>query len=159
MRFITKKRAVAAVAAIAIAGGGMAAYAYWTGSGTGSGAASATTPSALTVNQTTSVTGLFPGATAVTLSGTFDNTNAGPVYIHNVTAAVHAFSTQTDSAKPACTQADFAIGGSATVDANVAAGSAVGSWTGLTVRLLNGAGNQDNCKGQAITIDYTANGS
>src|SRR5205823_8540943 len=74
VRFITKKRAVAAAAAIAIAGGGMAAYAYWTGSGTGSGAASATTPSALTVNQTTSVTGLFPGATAVTLSGTFDNT-------------------------------------------------------------------------------------
>ena len=159
MRFITKKRAVAAAAAIAIAGGGMAAYAYWTGSGTGSGAASATTPSALTVNQTTSVTGLYPGATAVTLSGTFDNPNPGGVYVHNVTAAVQAFSSQTDATKPACTQADFAIGGSATVAANVAAGSGVGSWTGLTVRLLNGAGNQDNCKGQAITIDYTANGS
>ena len=159
MKFLTKKRVAAAVAALAIGGSGMAAYAYWTGSGSGSGSASATTPTALTVNQSTSVTNLFPGATAVTLSGTFDNTNAGPVYIHNVTAAVHAFSTQTDSAKPACTQADFAIGGSATVDANVAAGSAVGSWTGLTVRLLNGAGNQDNCKGQAITIDYTANGS
>ena len=52
-----------------------------------------------------------------------------------------------------------AIGGSATVDANVAAGNAQGAWTGLTVRLLNGAGNQDNCKGQSITIDYTANGS
>ena len=137
----------------------MAAYAYWSGSGTGSGAASATTPSALTVNQTTSVTGLFPGATAVTLSGTFDNANSGPVFIHNVTGAVAAFSSQTDTGKPACTQADFAIGGTANVDANVAAGNGVGSWTGLTVRLLNGAGNQDNCKGQAITINYTANGS
>jgi len=156
VRFITKKRAVAAAAAIAIAGGGMAAYAYWTGGGTGSGAASATTPSALTVNQTTSVTGLYPGATAVTLSGTFDNTNAGPVYIHNVTAAVHTFSSQTDNTKPACTQADFAIGGSATVDGNVAAGSGVGSWTGLTVRLLNGAGNQDNCKGVTVPLTYAA---
>ena len=137
----------------------MAAYAYWTGGGTGTGSASATTPVALTVNQSTSVTGLFPGAAATTLSGTFDNTNSGSVYVHNVTAAVHAFSTQTDNTKPACTQADFAIGGSATVDANVPAGNAQGSWTGLTVRLLNGAGNQDNCKGQAITIDYTANGS
>jgi len=159
VRFITKKRAVAAAAAIAIAGGGMAAYAYWTGSGSGSGSASATTPTALVVNQSTSVTGLFPGATAVTLSGTFDNSNSGSVYIHNVTAAVQAFSSQTDNTKPACTQADFAIGGSATVDAQVPAGNGVGAWTGLTVRLLNGSGNQDNCKGQAITIDYTANGS
>ena len=45
------------------------------------------------------------------------------------------------------------------IDANVPAGNGQGAWTGLTVRLLNGAGNQDNCKGQAITIDYTANGS
>src|SRR3954471_1461970 len=130
VRIVTKKRAAAAVAAIALAGGGMAAFAYWTGGGSGSGSASATTPSALTVNQSTSVTGLFPGATAVTLSGTFDNSNSGPVFIHNVTAAVHTFSSQTDNTKPACTQADFAIGGSATVDANVAAGSGVGSWTG-----------------------------
>jgi len=159
VKFLTKKRVAAGVAALAIAGGGMAAYAYWTGTGSGTGSASATTPAALTVNQSTSVTNLFPGATAVTLSGTFDNSNPGPVFIHNVTAAVHAFSSQTDNTKPACTQADFAIGGSATVDANVAAGSGVGSWTGLTVRLLNGAGNQDNCEGQSITIDYTANGS
>jgi len=159
VRFVTKKRAAAAAAAIALAGGGIAAYAYWTGGGSGSGSASATTPSALTVNQSTSVTGLFPGASAVTLSGTFDNPNSGSVYVHNVTAAVHTFSTQTDGTKPACTQADFAIGGSATVDANVPAGNGQGAWTGLTVRLLNGAGNQDNCKSQAITINYTANGS
>src|SRR5437588_6055087 len=77
VRIVTKKRAAAAAAAIALAGGGIAAYAYWTGGGTGSGSAAATTPSALTVNQTTSVTGLYPGATATTLSGTFDNPNSG----------------------------------------------------------------------------------
>jgi hypothetical protein len=159
VRFLTKKRVAAAAAAVFVSGGAMAAYAFWTGGGSGSGSASATTPSAVTVNQSTSVTGLYPGATAVTLSGTFDNPNSGGVFIHNVTAAVHAFSIQTDATKPACTQADFAIGGSATLDANVAAGNGVGAWTGLTVRLLNGAGNQDNCKSQAITIDYTANGS
>ena len=159
MKIVTKKRAIAAVAAIAVAGGGMAAYAYWTGGGTGSGSAQATTPSAVTVNQTTSVTNLYPGATAVTLSGNFNNPNSGTVFIHNVTATVQTFSVQPDTGKPACTQADFAIGGTATVDAEVPAGNGVGAWTGLTVRLLNGAANQDNCKGQAITISYTANGS
>jgi hypothetical protein len=159
VRIFTRKRAAAAVTAIVVAGGAMAAYAYWTGGGSGSGSATATTPSALTVNQSTSVTGLFPGATATTLSGDFDNPNSGSVFVHNVTGAVHAFSTQADGTKPACTQADFAIAGTANVDAQVPAGTGVGSWTGLTVRLLNGSGNQDNCKGVSITIDYTANGS
>jgi hypothetical protein len=159
VKIVTKKRVAAAVAAVVIAGGGMAAYAFWTGGGSGSGSATATTPSALTVNQSTSVTTLYPGAPAVTLSGTFNNPNSGTVYVHNVTGAVHAFSTQTDGTKPACTQADFAIAGAATVDAQVASGNGVGAWSGLTVQLVNGSGNQDNCKGQSITIDYTANGS
>jgi hypothetical protein len=156
MRFITKKRAAAAVAALAITGGGMAAYAYWTAGGSGSGSASTGTPSSLTVNQTTTVSNLFPGAAAVTLSGNFDNPNSGPVTVTTLTAAVHTFSSQTDNTKPACTQADFAIGGTATGLGSVPAGSAQGSWTGLTVRMLNGAGNQDNCKNATITIDYTA---
>jgi len=156
MRIITKKRAAAAAEAVLITGGGMAAYAYWTGAGSGTGSATATTPSALTVNQSTSVTNLYPGAAAVTLSGTFDNPNSGSVYVANVTAAVHTFSSQTDGTKPACTQADFAIGGTATVGAQVASGNGVGSWSGLTVRLLNGAGNQDNCKGVTVPITYAA---
>jgi hypothetical protein len=157
VRFVTKKRVAAAVAAIAIAGGGMAAYAYWTGVGSGSGSATATTPSALTVNQTSSVTNLFPGATPVTLSGTFDNPNSGKVYVHGVTGSVHTFSSQTDATKPACTQADFAIAGTATVNAEVPAGNGVGSWSGLTVQLTdNASANQDNCKGLTVTIDYTA---
>jgi hypothetical protein len=153
---LTKKKAVAALGVAAVLGGSYAAYAYWTGSGSGSGSAQATTPSAVTVNQSTTVSNLYPGAPAVTLSGTFNNPNSGTVYIGSVSASVHAFSSQTDNTKPACTQADFAIGGSATVNAEIAAGNGVGSWSGLTVRLLNGAGNQDNCKNQAITIDYTA---
>src|SRR5207302_7226850 len=91
VRFVTKKRVAAAVAVLTVGGGAMAAYAYWTGGGTGSGSAQATTPSAVTVNQSTTVAGLYPGATAVTLSGNFDNPNSGTVYVHNVTAAVQAF--------------------------------------------------------------------
>ena len=48
-------------------------------------------------------------------------------------SGVHAFSSSlVDNTKSACTEADFAIGGSATVDANVPAGNGQGAWTGLT---------------------------
>jgi hypothetical protein len=141
--------------ALAVAGG---AFAYWTIGGSGTGSASAGTVSGVTVVQTSSVSGLYPGGPAQALSGTFNNPNAGKVYVSSVTAAVHAFSsTAVDATKPACTQADFVIGGSAPVAAEINPGNAQGSWSGLTVALSDAATNQDNCKGAAITIDYTAN--
>jgi hypothetical protein len=100
---------------------------------------------------------MYPGGPAITLSGNFDNPNPHAVKISSVTAAVHTFSSQTDTGKPACTDADFAIGGSSGANTVPTGGNAVGSWTGLTVRMLDGAGNQDNCKSVSITIDYTAN--
>ena len=60
--------------------------------------------------------------------------------------------------KPPCTTGDFLIGG--TWGANVVpAGPSlgVGSWGGLTLQLVNGAGNQDNCKDATAVITYTAN--
>jgi hypothetical protein len=134
-----------------------AAYAYWSQGGTGSGTAVAGTTAAITVNQTSSPSGLYPGGSPVALAGTFTNPNSSPVNISSVTAAVHTFASHTvDATKPDCTQADFAIGG--TSGANVVpSGTGVGSWSGLTVRMLDNGLNQDNCKGVSITIDYTAN--
>lgn len=133
------------------------AFAYWTQGGTGSGTASTGSTTPITVNQTSTVSGLYPGGPAVTLSGNFDNPNAQPVHLSSVTATVHAFTSHAvDGAKPDCTAADFAIGGS-TGPIVVPNGTGVGSWTGLTVRLVDGAGNQDNCKNVTITLDYTAN--
>ena len=100
---------------------------------------------------------MYPGGPTAALAGTFTNPNPGSVNISSVTAAVHTFASHlVDAAKPDCTQADFAIGG--TSGANVVpSGTAVGSWSGLTVRLLDNGLNQDNCKNVSITIDYTAN--
>jgi hypothetical protein len=151
-----RKKLVSVLVVIGIVGAASAAFAYWTGGGIGSGSAAAASTTPVTVNQTGSITGLYPGATPVALSGTFTNPNAGPVYVANVTAAVAAFSSQTDATKPACTAADFAIAGTATVNAQIDDGS---PWSGLTVALTNRAGNQDNCKSASITINYTANAS
>ena len=142
------------VVALALAVVGVA-FAYWTQGGTGSGGATAGTTTAITVNQTGTPTGLYPGGPAQPLAGTFDNPSAHAVHISGVTAVVHPLTVQTDATKPACTAADFAVGGSSGASV-VPAGNGAGSWSGLTIRMLDGAGNQDNCKGVSITLDYTA---
>lgn len=134
------------------------AYAYWTQGGSGTGSATAGTTSNITVNQTGApVTGLYPGGPAVTLSGNFDNPNSGSVRISSITAVVSSISgAGSDGSKPACTTSDFTIGGSVGVT-TVPSGTGVGSWTGLTVQMVNGAANQDNCKGATANLTYTAN--
>jgi hypothetical protein len=37
----------------------------------------------------------------------------------------------------------------------VPAGTAQGSWTGATIQLVNGAANQDNCKGVTVPLTFT----
>lgn len=151
-----KKKIVAGMAAGAVVIGAGGAFAFWTQGGTGNGAATAGTSVAITVVQTATITGLYPGGTASALSGTFNNPNAFPVNITSVTAAVQAFSTTAvDATKPPCTQADFTIAGTSG-PYTVPAGT-TGTWSGLNVALRNTALNQDNCKGQTITINYTAN--
>jgi hypothetical protein len=136
---------------------GVGAYAFWTQGGTGSGTATADTTSAITVNQTSSVSGLYPGGPAATLSGNFNNTNASAVQISSITAVVSSITNgSSDASKPACTPADFSIGGSVGT-ITVPSGTGVGSWSGLTIQLLNTAANQDNCKGATANITYTAN--
>ena len=101
---------------------------------------------------------MYPGNPAITLSGNFDNPNPHAVHISSVTAVVHPFASHlVDALKPDCTQADFAIGGSTGAIVVPTGGNGVGAWTGLTVNMVDGAGNQDNCKNVSITIDYTAN--
>jgi len=143
---------VAVVAFVATAG---VAFAYWTATGSGSGSADTGTSSGVTVKQTASPTGLYPGGT-VALSGNFDNANSGKVYVTAVTATVTPFSVRPDGTKPACTQADFSISGSAPVAAEIAVGSGVGSWSGLSLNMTDAGTNQDNCKNITVPITYSA---
>ncbi|HEY2703548.1 MAG TPA: hypothetical protein VGL20_07655 [Candidatus Dormibacteraeota bacterium] len=156
MRIFTRKKAMAVAAVLAV-GGGTAAYAYWTTGGSGSGSAATGTTSNVVVNQTgTAITGMYPGATAA-LSGDFTNTtNTGSVYITAVTASVHTFSFRSDTNKPACTQADFTITGTSNTPGEIAHGSSVGAWSGLTLTFTDAGTNQDNCKNITVPIDYTA---
>jgi len=133
------------------------AFAYWTIGGSGSGNGTTTAPSSVTVVQTSTVAGLYPGDT-VALSGDFNNPNAGKVYITSVTAVVATFtSSAVNSSLPPCTQADFSITGTSTVPGEIIAGTAVGTWSGLSITLTDAGTNQDNCENlTTVPITYTA---
>jgi hypothetical protein len=134
---------------------GGVALAFWTAGGTGSGSVATSAGTSVVVHQTSTATGLYPGD-SIALSGNFDNPNSGSVTVTAVTATIATFSSQTDSTKPACTQADFSITGTSNNPGSIPSGTAVGSWNGLALNMVNSAANQDNCKGLtgAISINY-----
>ncbi len=150
---------LAVVAAMATVG----AYAYWTAAGSGAGSATTGTITAgITVNQTSSVSGLYPGGLAQALSGNFSNANTSNAYVTSVTASLSSVtmssSAVVDAGHPACTVADFQLNNPTTsVGQDITPGAANGSWSGPSVQLLNTASNQDNCKNATLNISYSSN--
>src|ERR1039458_4441914 len=132
MRLTKKSKTIIAGAAIVGLSSAGVAYPSWPPSGTGSATATTGTVVGITVNETTNATNLYPGGPAQPLAGTFTNTNAGAVYVASVTAALGTLPT-------GCLPADFTIAGTALVGANVASGTGVGSWSGLTIKMNNTA--------------------
>jgi hypothetical protein len=151
---INKKTKIAVLAtALVIAGG--AAFAYWTSAGSGSGTADTGTSVGVTIVQTpVAADALFPGGAPVALSGTFTNTNTGPVYVAQVTVAVDpawTFGTGT----PACTAGDFTLVQPTATNADVLAND-TSTWGGASIVMINKATNQDNCKNQTVPLLYTS---
>jgi hypothetical protein len=149
-----KSVAIAAGTVLFLSAG--AAYAYWTNTGTGSGTAATGTNAAVTVNQTSSITGMYPGESAQTLSGDFTNTNAGATWVTAVTATGYTIDATHVTAGCTLAGGHYTLGGTAAVGANVPAGANQGSWTGLTIQMNNLGTNQDSCKGATITITYAS---
>jgi hypothetical protein len=150
MRRPSKKLAAAIGAALVLFASG-AAYTFWTAGGTGTGTVTVGTNTPITVNQTSIITGIAPGVAPQVLSGNFTNTNAGPVHVATVTVTVASTSAA------GCTAADFTIvGGAMTVNADIPAGAATGTWTGATIVFNNTAANQDACKLATVNLAYVA---
>src|SRR5437764_9327744 len=107
---MSRRRILLLAGVVVVLGLAVGAYAFWTSGGSGTGTATADTTTPITVHQTSTASALYPGGPAATLSGNFDNPNAGPVTISSVTAVVASVANGTaDGAKPACTSADFSI--------------------------------------------------
>jgi hypothetical protein len=165
MKLFTKKRTIIGlIALVVVAAISVGAYAYWTQGGSGVGSATAGSTTDITVKQTSlTASNLYPGGPAEDLSGNFNNPNSGSVHISSITAVVDSVTGGAqDPGKPACTPADFTIGGTSGAN-DVPTGTGVGSWSGLNISLVdkepssNPANNQDNCKSATAHITYTAN--
>lgn len=131
------------------------AYAYWTAGGSGSGSATTVAgTSALTANQTVTLNPMYPGDSAQTISGDFNNSNSGPIYVTSVTVSIASV---TGGAGPSCDATDYTLtGATMAVGAQVPAGTGVGSFTGATIQFNNKAGsNQDDCKGATVNLAYS----
>jgi hypothetical protein len=152
----TKRRGLlvlGVVVTLAVAG---AALAFWTGGGSGSGsgaAAGAQTP--LTANQTTVLTPMYPGDSAQTISGNFDNPNAGPIHVGTVTVSIDSVTKAVGAPAGTCDATDFTLANTAmNVNAEVPAGSGTGAFTGATIRFNDKATSQDACKGATVSLAY-----
>lgn len=155
MRKLSKKTLAVATTVALLAGGG-AAYAYWTNSGTGTGSATTGNNVAVTVNQSSTIAGMYPGQPAQTLAGDFTNPNAGPAYVTAVTATGYTIDAPHVTAGCLLADGNYTLGGTATVGADVPAGLNKGAWTGLTITMNNLGTNQDACKGAVLTINYAS---
>jgi len=155
MKLFTKKRSavLAVVGVLAIAG---AAFAYWTSSGSGTGSASAAgSTQALTVNQTTTLSAMYPGDSPQTIAGDFSNPNGGPIHVGTVTASIASVAKAVGAPTGTCDATDFTLSSAAmTVNADVPAGTHQGSFTGATIQFNNKNTNQDACKGATVNLAY-----
>lgn len=144
---------IALTAGLVIVGG--VAFAYWTQGGSGSGSASTGDINAVSVVQTSTVSGLAPGVAPQTLSGNFNNPNDGPVYVSTVVVEISGV----DSAGGNCDASDYTLtGASMNVGAEIEPGNGKGSWGGATIAFNNKPSvNQDDCKGATVHLTYTAN--
>src|SRR5689334_19484441 len=85
----TKRRATVVLGVIAVLVVAGAAIAYWTAGGSGDGTAATSNPTdQLTVNQTGTLTAMYPGDSPQTLSGTFDNPTGNLVRVNKVTVSI-----------------------------------------------------------------------
>jgi hypothetical protein len=158
MRNMPKRVVPVAVALLALLAFSGVALAYWSASGAGTGtaqAAAGTTP--VVVNQTTVLTAMFPGDTAQTISGNFNNPNPGPVYVTTVTANIASVVKAGGAPAGTCDATDFTLAGAVmSVNAEIPAGNAKGAWSGATIKFNDKvAADQNACKGATVNLGYS----
>lgn len=144
---------IAALGATCFLLAAVGAYAYWTTAGSGSGSAATGTTDGLTVNQTSTLTPLYPGGAAQPLSGDFDNPNDGPIRVATVTVSLGSI----EGSPAGCSIADYQINDPiATVDADIDPGYGMGSWSGPSLEMLDTAGDQNGCQDVTVNLVYVS---
>ena len=146
-----KKILIAGTAIVAIGAG--TAFAYWSTQGTGSGSgATSAGASNLAIVQTSTISNMYPGDSAQTISGTVTNNAENAAYVNTVTVSIASV-----TATGTCDATDYTLASPVmTVGEDVAAGATV-PFTGATIKFNNKATNQDGCKGATVNLAYASN--
>jgi hypothetical protein len=151
-----KTIAIAAASALLVAAAG-GAYAYWTAGGSGTGTAATGTNVPITAVQTSEVSAMAPGDSPQDLSGTFTNTNTGPVYVSTVTASISSVTKAGGAVAGTCDASDYILTGAVmTVDSEALADDS-STWSGATIQFNNKGTNQDQCKLATVNLAYAIN--
>jgi len=159
MNKLPRKRLVVIATAVLLLTGGGIAFAYWSAGGSGTGSAGTGTTVAITATQTTTDRNMATGDSPQTLSGHFNNIKSEPVYVTSVVASISSVTKAVGAPSGTCDATDYTLASATmTVNAEVASGTGVGSWTGATIKFNDKAGtNQDACKGATVNLAYTVN--
>ena len=122
-----KKILIAGTAIVAIGAG--TAFAYWSTTGTGSGSGSTSAgASNLAIAQTSTISNMYPGDGAQTISGTVTNNASNSAYVNTVTVSIASV-----TATGTCDASDYTLATPVmTVGQDVAAG-ATASFSGATI--------------------------
>ena len=153
MEFIKTKRGALLIASTATAllvGGGVA-FAYWTTTGTGSGEVATGTNANITIAQTNTVDGLYPGGPAKAINIKINNPDANAEKVGTVVVAVSGTN------KQGCTASDFEVT-NGTINALVSNGDNyyAGTETGASIMMLQDTfNNQDACKNATVNLSFT----
>ena len=133
-----------------------AAVAYWTTSGSGTGTQSTSAGAAnLTVTQVSTLTAMYPGDTAQTLSAKVKNNADHSVKVDSLTASIDNV-TKANGVTGTCDATDYTLTDALMIDgATELIKNAESTFSGAKLQFNNKAANQDACKGATVTIKYT----
>jgi Flp pilus assembly protein TadG len=158
LQFKKRRLIPVALAILVLVVGSGVAYAYWTSGGSGTGAGTAAGGVSVTVNQTTSLTGMYPGQDPQALAGNFTNATGASVFVTTVTVSIDPV-TPVSGNPGTCDATDFALASAtATVNAQVPVGSPelTVTWSGPTIQFVNKPlVDQNGCKGATVNLVYS----
>jgi hypothetical protein len=154
------KKGIAILAVLVLAAvGAVAAYAFFTASGSGTATAGVGGPTALTIVQKGTITGLLPGGPAAPVDFTITNPTSGDEGIGDVIVKVESTSAGTH-----CLPSNFVVNqhyvsGPTEIDAGQTYDSTLdpGPHSGTTIQMIETGVSQDGCEGATVNLSFLAN--
>lgn len=152
-----RKKLIVILSGVALAVVAAVAYSYWTTTGAGTGSeTSAAGNNAVTVTQSSVVTGMYPGGPAQPVNFTIANPGPSKQYIAAVAVSISAVTGPNITGPRPCAAADFTLVQPNAIGQDLAVGDTAFAPSGASLKMIDSATNQDGCKGSTVTLAFAA---